>query len=169
MKRGYSLIHIIHWFLFSLLTSAATLAFAAPIEFTLHDMQGKTHTAADFRGRWLLVNFWATWCPPCREELPALGNLHEQRADFDVLGINYEDIARDKLETFVSDYMIPYPIIPRSADSARYFGRVRGLPTSLLYSPEGQLVKQFTGPVTRSTLERALEQYGNAALQSAQQ
>jgi len=132
------------------------------LEFTLTDLQGNVHRATDYRGKWLLVNFWATWCPPCREELPALGNLHETRADFAVLGINQEpNINRQKLEKFIDDYMIPYPIITTSAAVYHTFGRVRGLPTSLLINPQGEAVKVFQGPLSEQMLQRAIAYYGN--------
>lgn len=135
---------------------------AKPLEFTLTDLEGETIRAEDYRGQWLLVNFWATWCPPCREELPDLGNMHEQREDFAVLGINQERLNRAKLTKFIDEYMIPYPVIPRSVQTAQIFGRVRGLPTSILVNPQGEAVKVFQGPVTEELLDRAIRYFGRA-------
>ena len=68
-------------------------AMAEPVEYSLPDLDGKMHSLADYRGKWVIVNYWATWCPPCQEEIPDLVNFHDSHKDDDavVLGINLED------------------------------------------------------------------------------
>jgi len=123
--------------------------------FTLKDSHGHTHHLSDYRGKWVLVNFWATWCAACIEEIPdlaALYNAHKDR-DLMVLGIVMEypteKIARD----FVKEHRIPYPIILGSYKISRQIGDVAVFPTSYLYDPAGKLVSYQPGVVSREVVE----------------
>jgi len=102
---------------------------------------------ADYRGRWVLVNLWASWCPPCREEAPALERFHRrQRERLTVLGINVQDNSGDALE-FLRDYEATYPQL-RSVGNERSdaFGS-GGVPESFLVDPRGRLALIWRGPV----------------------
>ena len=109
-----------------------------PLE--LKDLAGKTHTLADYRGRVLLVNFWATWCPPCRDEMPSLQTLHERLAarGFAILGVNYGEAA-PRIESFLRGTPVGFPILRDPRHDAITAWRVRTLPASFLVGPDGQI------------------------------
>lgn len=130
-------------------------ACADKVDFSLKDVEGKTHHLADYRGKWVLVNYWATWCPPCLEEIPELVLFHEDHKDKDavVIGINFEKIKIKKLKTFIDENFIVYPVLLSEPSAVGPLGPVTGLPTSFLISPEGELVATKIGPVTIESIE----------------
>ncbi len=134
----------------------------AGADFALPDLHGKVHHLSDYRGRWVLVNYWATWCPPCREELPELEVLHDAEGKGPVvLGVNLEDIDKAALSAFVDEQFLSYPILLAGARPAhgQLLGPINGLPTSYLISPEGKVVARQEGPVTARDIEDFIEQY----------
>lgn len=143
------------------LSMPASLSAANAVEFTQVDLEGKTQSLEDYRGRWVVVNFWATWCPPCLDEIPDLVSFHDAHAAHDavVLGINYENVDREKLRQFVDDYLISYPVIPMGSGSSTPFGRILGLPTTFLIDPDGVPVASQAGPVSSEMIERFMQRY----------
>ena len=124
-------------------------------DFSLEDMQGETHRLADYRGKWVLVNFWATWCPPCLNEIPELSSLHNAHKDSDlvVIGIAVDSGSSSKVADFVQAHGISYPIVMGNRRINRQIGEFEALPTSYLYAPNGKQVSYQTGEVTRETVE----------------
>ncbi len=127
---------------------------AAAGGFSFKDMQGQTQRLSDYRGKWVLVNFWATWCPPCLEEIPDLVELHEahRRTDLVVIGVALDSTEKSVRE-FVSKFAISYPEVGGDYDQAQQEGEVSVLPTSYLYDPRGELVSYQEGMLTRSSVE----------------
>jgi cytochrome c biogenesis protein CcmG/thiol:disulfide interchange protein DsbE len=111
---------------------------------------------SDYRGRWVLVNFWASWCEPCRTEAPALERFHRahQADGFTVLGINLDD-ATDDARGFVEQYGLTYPQL-RDGDGRerRDAYGMTGFPESFLVDPQGNLALIRRGPVTEEYLDR---------------
>ncbi len=128
---------------------------AEPVDFQLLGLDGKTYRLSDYRGKWVLVNYWATWCPPCREELPELEVFHSNHKDKDavVLGVAMERIKKERLQKFVDDQFLSYPILMMKPAASTELGRVPGLPTSYLIDPNGELAARQVGPVTLEDLE----------------
>lgn len=120
---------------------------AAP-DFTLTDMDEVSHRLADYRGKVVLVNFWATWCPPCRREMPSLERVYQKLKDrpFMVLAINQWETV-DHVFSYMGDLNV-FPEFPILFDSqsevSENFG-VRGLPTSLIVDTEGRIVYRAVG------------------------
>lgn len=145
-------------------------AVAETPDFTLPDLDGKDRSLSEFRGKWVIVNYWATWCPPCLEEIPELVEFHERHKDIDavVLGINFEDIDTDYLKSFTEDLLINYPILQISPVPATPLGPVTGLPTTYIISPEGERMARQEGPVTRATLETYIKRKQEQAAKAAE-
>ena len=140
--------------LFFCLTLATAAVSAAG--FTLTDTKGATHNLADYKGKWVLVNFWATWCPPCLEEIPDLINLHEAYKDnkLAVIGIAVDYQNPKQVIEFANNMFITYPIVLGNAKINAQIGQIRGLPTTYLYNPEGKLVASNVGALTRDAVEK---------------
>lgn len=123
--------------------------------FTLEDLQGKTHRLEDYRGKWVLVNFWATWCPPCLNEIPELSSLHiaHKEKDLVVIGIAMDSGSRTKIADFAEAHHISYPVVMGNRKIAAQIGRVDILPVSYIYAPTGEQVSYQAGEVTRAGVE----------------
>ncbi len=124
-------------------------------DFVLEDIQGKTHRLADYRGKWVLVNFWATWCSPCLSEIPELISLHDAHKDKDllVIGIAMQSGSRKKVADFAQTHGISYPVVLGDFKAAKQVGAVDVLPSSYLYNPKGEQVSYQAGEVTRTAVE----------------
>jgi peroxiredoxin len=111
-------------------------------EFTLTDLHGKTWGLQELRGKVVLVNFWATWCPPCRSEMPDLDALYKQFKDqgFVVLAISDEDVS--KVQPYIDQYHYSYPILLDPGRKVHESFNIEGIPKSFVYDREGKLVAQ---------------------------
>jgi thiol-disulfide isomerase/thioredoxin len=124
--------------------------------FEMQGSDGQLLRLADFRGRWVLVNFWATWCPPCLQEIPALVALDEARDDVQVIGIAIEWKDRRQVLQFAEGMFVGYPIVLGDRALVDRFGGIKGLPSSLVYDPSGALVARHTGALSRADMERLI-------------
>jgi len=137
------------------LSMLACLSIGNAADFVLEDIQGKTHRLADYRGKWVLVNFWATWCSPCLREIPELSSLHNDHKDQDllVIGIAMQSETREKVADFAKAHGISYPVVLGDFKISRQIGIVDVLPSSYLYNPKGEQVSYQAGVVTRAVIE----------------
>jgi thiol-disulfide isomerase/thioredoxin len=119
----------------------------------MQDMQGKTQRLSDYRGKWVLVNFWATWCPPCQKEIPDLISLQNSHKDLVVIGIAMEYASGKLVADFAKKHGINYPIVLGNSKIVGQIGELEALPTSYLYSPTGEQVAYQAGAVTRESIE----------------
>ena len=104
------------------------------------------------------MNYWATWCAPCRKEMPELSALHDERPDVTVLGLAYEDVEDNSFETFLASSPVSYPILKVDVyQPPEPFGAPRVLPTTIILDHGGRAVKTFLGPVTRESIEKFLD------------
>jgi len=141
-------------------TFAATAQYETeePVDFTLQQLGGGPVSLSDYRGEWVVVNYWATWCAPCRKEMPELSALHDERQDVTVLGLAYEDVEDNSFESFLATAPVSYPILKVDVyQPPEPFGAPRVLPTTIILDHAGRAVKAFLGPVTRESIEKFLD------------
>ncbi len=150
------------FWIFTLLGMFTSAAAASEVrDFSYPDLDGKIHKLSDYRGKWVLVNYWATWCPPCLEEIPELEIFHNNHKDTlaVVLGVSMEGINNDRLREFVEEQFISYPILLAGEDVSQLLGKVPGLPTSYLVNPAGEVVAREVGPINAASIEEFIHDY----------
>jgi peroxiredoxin len=126
-------------------------------DFSLPDLDGQEHRLSDYYGQVVLLNFWTTWCPPCREEMPALQAVYDeyQERGFTVLGVNlYQLDNRGEIENFVGELGISFPILldTESIVSQQLY-RVIGIPTNVFIDRTGMIAEIIVGAIPIDTLE----------------
>jgi len=133
---------------------------AKPIEdFSFQDINGNTINFSDYKGKWVVVNYWAIFCPPCRVEIPDLIRFFDNNPKkVIVLGMDAGMDEVDVLKKFVKDQEINYPIIPTQDITMNAFGEVPGLPTTYIVSPSGELVDTHVGLLSYEQLDKYINQ-----------
>ena len=144
--------------MFSLLLASTSTA--APVDFSMTGLNGKNYKLSDYRGKWVVVNYWATWCPPCAEEIPELNRYHKKHHNKDamVLGVNFEHQDLDYVRDFMKEFDVSYPVLITRDSITTPFGQLVGLPTTYLVNPEGELVISHMGAVSVEMLESWMKQ-----------
>ena len=130
--------------------------------FTLTDLNGKSWTLKDLRGKVVLVNFWATWCPPCRKEMPDLETLYRRFGPQGllILGISDEDAA--KVKPFIAQQKVTYPILLDAGRKVNELFQIEGIPKTFIYDREGKIVAQS---IDMRTQKQFLEMLGKAGFE----
>ncbi len=127
-------------------------------------LDGRSFDLASQRGKWVLVNNWATWCAPCLKEMPDLSALAAMRQDIRVIGLANDDIAPTELQAFLDKHPVVYPVAqvdPMQPPAG--FGPVPVLPVTWLVAPDGKVAKVFAGPVTAAMIEQVIATLGKVA------
>ena len=124
-------------------------------DFTVTDINGKKLSLSDYRGKVVLLDFWATWCTPCRAEIPHFVDMQEKLGPqgFQVIGISMDDEAKPVKE-FYQQYRINYPLGVGDDKLAQSFGGVLGLPVNFLIDREGRIVKKYLGATDVSVFDK---------------
>ena len=138
-------------------SAAASSQLAPPFQAKMLD--GSVVSDDQLRGKVVLVNFWATWCPPCRAEMPGFESVYERHADSDfiVLGVAMDEGGKDGVRQFLAERRIRYPVAMANDAIVQDFGGVSFLPSSFLIDRRGRIRSQVQGVYDASTLERQVE------------
>jgi thiol-disulfide isomerase/thioredoxin len=121
-------------------------------------LDGKSFDLAALRGKWVIVNYWATWCVPCIKEMPDISRFVSTHHDkVAAIGLAYEDSDKADIQAFLAKHPVSYPIAQVTMDKPlKDFDEPRGLPTTWLIGPDGKVAKRFIGPVTETSLGQAI-------------
>jgi cytochrome c biogenesis protein CcmG/thiol:disulfide interchange protein DsbE len=124
--------------------------------FTLTDLTGKSVSLADFKGKVVVLDFWATWCPPCRKEIPDFISI---QGEYGARGVQVVGVALDempKVQAFVRDNGMNYPVLMGNDDVVARYGGIEGIPTTFIIDRKGKIVDRFEGFRPRSVFVNAI-------------
>jgi len=133
--------------------------------FDLKDTTGQPQRLADLKGKWVVVNFWATWCAPCVKEIPDIAEFAKEQGDkVRVVGIALDWVEGDKptanderkIKAFAKKVTHSYPLVLGNNATEKFFGKVKALPKTIVYGPDGKVVFERTGSVTKQLLTRVV-------------
>ncbi len=130
-------------------------------DFELTTLDGESVKLSDYRGKKVILNFWATWCPPCRAEMPHMQKYYEEQAAADnveILAVNLtkEDHGMEKIETFTEEYGLSFPIpLDKSGEIGALYQAVT-IPTSYILDTQGRVQTKFVGPMDQATIEKII-------------
>lgn len=143
---------------FFLLSATAVANESQQVEnFTFKDIDGKNHQFSEYRGKWVIVNYWATYCGPCVAELPALNSIANRFKDKAVvLGMEAGETEVAELKQFITQKKISYPVIPTQDSTMFALGLLYGVPTTFIVNPDGKIVGSHMGAITSTMLQNYL-------------
>jgi len=127
-------------------------------DFTLQDMSGKNVRLSDYKGKVVLLEFWATWCPPCRASVPGLEKLHNNYKDkgLVVLAVSMDEGGWDEVRSFITEHRITYSVLKGTDDIAVQY-QVRSIPLILVLNKEGKISKRYLGFGSDEDLEQDIK------------
>jgi peroxiredoxin len=130
------------------------------LDFTLHDLDGKSWTLRQLTGKVVVVNFWATWCPPCRKEMPDLDAIHRQFSDKGLVILAISDEESEKVKPFLAEHPVSYPVLLDPGRKVNDLFVVRGIPKTFVYDRSGRLAAESIDMRTRRQFMEMLKAAG---------
>jgi len=123
--------------------------------FTLQDLNGKNVSLANFRGKVVILNFWATWCPPCIKEIPDFIELYGQYKDkgFEMVGISLDQAGISVVKPFVQKFKMNYPVMMTDGQVDKAYGGITSIPTTFIIDPAGNIRKKYIGYNEKAVFE----------------
>ncbi len=135
-------------------------------DFSFKDIKGKNHKFSEYRGKWVLVNYWGTYCPPCIEEIPDLVRFSDKhKSDAVILGMDAGGTNVKDLTEFAEENMMDYLIAPVQESTITAFGVLMGIPTTYVVTPSGQVAARVVGVIDLEAVEQLMQQYAGAPTQ----
>lgn len=130
------------------------VSMAAPM---LHPIDGPALSMEGLKGKWVMINYWATWCAPCLEEIPSLNRLYsEHKKDLAVFAVNYDMVPTDEQRSLSQHYHIAYPSLGENPAEALGLGDIRGVPITFVFNPQGTLAQTLRGKQSYKNLLNAI-------------
>ncbi len=139
-----------------LLCSLCLTQAAHAADWNLQDKDGVRYKLSALKGKWVLVNFWAPWCSDCLEEMPDLDAIQKKHKDLQVIGVAVMYRKTQEVTDVLRAHSISYPVVMGNEDIASNFGEMKGMPTSFLYSPTGNLIEIHEGHLTQEKIEQII-------------
>ncbi|WP_020396740.1 TlpA family protein disulfide reductase [Thiolinea disciformis] len=137
----------------------SSIAVAQVKNFSFQDIYGKNHQFSDYRGKWVVVNYWSTQCQPCLAEIPALKNIAQRyRNKVVVLGMDAGETPDAQMRRFIREKGINYTVVPTQDSTIFALGLVFGVPTTYVISPQGKIVNSKMGAITEQELQQYFDQ-----------
>jgi cytochrome c biogenesis protein CcmG/thiol:disulfide interchange protein DsbE len=138
-------------------------------EFELKDLQGKSIRLSDYQGKVVLLNFWATWCPPCKEEMPWFVDLQQRYGaqGLQVIGIAMDDADQKTVGSFAQRLGVNYPVLLGKESVADAYGNVQFLPDTFYIGRDGKILRHVQGLIDRKSIEEEVKQALSAPARSA--
>jgi len=139
--------------------TANAQSFKEAPDFTLPDLDGKPFKFSDLKGKVIILDFWATWCPPCRTEIPHFKSLYSQyKGDgLEVIGIALDQGGANVVRPFAEDFQINYPILIGNQRVTEDYGGIRGIPTTFIIDRQGRIVEKFVGYRDKEVFESVIQ------------
>ena len=122
----------------------------------LHDINGQKISFDDLRGRWVFINYWASWCPPCLEEISELNQFYANNKDVALFAVNYESLPAPMQRQLIKQFDIHYPSLKKDPAHALHLDNIRGIPATFVFNPQGELIDTLYGAQTVVSLTEAL-------------
>lgn len=137
----------------------------APIDFTLYDQYGNKHTLSEYKGKTIFINFWATWCPPCRGEMPHIEELYKEynknQDDVVILGVASPNLGREGSEDYIKDFLskegYSFPVVFDENGSMVYQYGINAFPSTFIINKEGYITKYIPGAMNKDTMKSLIE------------
>ena len=137
----------------------------APIDFTLYDNYGNKHTLSEYKGKTVFLNFWATWCPPCREEMPYIDELYEEynknQEDVIILGVASPNLGREGSQENITEFLesngYKFPVVFDENGSLMYGYGMNSLPSTLIIDKDGYITTYVPGAMNKETMKKVIE------------
>jgi len=143
-----------------IIATLAILLTACDREASVTDLDGNVIKLADLKGKWVVVNYWASWCKPCLEEIPELNAFYQSHKNTDaiVLGVNYDHADGPALQKIVSELNVAFPTLTKDPAALFGIGQIPGLPASYLIAPNGKLKNTLFGTQSQASLELVIKE-----------
>ena len=159
MKTGFLAIGLVCLETVSALAQDASPARTSAPDWQLNDLNGKTVKFSDFRGKVVILDFWATWCIPCRIEIPHFAELQKQYGDkgLNVIGVSLDEQGPEIVKKFVKRLGVNYPIVIGKEKVVEAYGRIDALPTTFVIDRQGRIVSRHIGYDDKAAFEKEIQ------------
>lgn len=123
-----------------------------------HDNLGNTIQFSDLKDNWIIINYWASWCNSCKQEIPELNKFYKtnKNKNIKLFGVNYDGLTGRKLKKEISRFKIQYPVLLKNPDKLLSLGNIAVLPATFIINPKGKITKKLLGPQTAKTLKNII-------------
>jgi len=138
---------------------AAQKGSATAPDFTLSTTDGKKLKLSDYKGKAVIIDFWATWCPPCRKGIPDLIDLKKKygKKGFEIIGVSVDQDTKLEVAPFIKNYGINYPVVYADGNVVMQYGGINSIPTSFIIDKEGKIVASYVGLISSLTYENHIK------------